>query len=214
MDSEERTQKSKEYQENPYYSDDIFHEADLPASGSEDLDPSLLQVMPKWMEETRLVSFLVGAFGLLYTIFNLDYFFQEISNPFFLNLTLLAGLAGFANYMLFPNVLKYCLVNGLHKTSLLKLMNNFMIGFSFLLFVFLFSFPVTGLGLSLILLPAPLIFGLFSRKYLDGSPAGTGSDFTVLQIFNQDLRRIAWFSFTLIFLALIFAFMGVFLGII
>ena len=214
MDSEERTQKTRQYRNDPYYSDDIFHEHELPVPEMEEISPEALEVMPKWLEETRLVSFLVGSFGLLYTIFNLDYFFQQINNPFFLNLALLVGFAGFANYMIYPNVLKFCLVNGLRKHTLLQSLNNFMIGFSVMLFIFLFSFPVTGLGLSLILLPAPMIFSFFSRKYMDQPRQTTEAQYSVLEIFNHDLRRIAWFSFTLIFLALIFAFMGVFLGLI
>lgn len=214
MNSEERAHRLDKFDDKTYYSDDIFHEPDLPISEFDNLQPEISEVMPKWLEETRLVSFLVGGFGLLYTILNLDYFFQQIKNPFFLNLTLLIGFAGFANYMIYPNVLKYCLVNGLKKNSVLRSMNNFMIGFSLLLFVFLFSFPITGLGLSMILLPAPLIFSYFSRKYIDTTGHEVERDFSVLEIFNHDLRRIAWFSFTLIFLALIFAFMGVFLGII
>lgn len=214
MNSEERTHKSEGFKQRGYYSDDIFQESDLPVSEIEQFDMEMPRVMPKWMEETRLVTFLVGMFGLFYTVFNLDYFFHQINNPFFLNLTLLVGLAGFANYMLYPNVLKYCLINGLAKNSLLRTLNNFMMGFSALLFVFLFSFPVTGLGLSLILLPAPLIFGFFSRRYTETTLVEPDEKYSVIEIFNQDLRRIAWFSFTLIFLALIFAFMGVFLGII
>lgn len=214
MNSEERTHKSEGFKQRGYYSDDIFQESDLPVSEIEQFDMEMPRVMPKWMEETRLVTFLVGMFGLFYTVFNLDYFFHQINNPFFLNLTLLVGFAGFANYMLYPNVLKYCLINGLAKNSLLRTLNNFMMGFSALLFVFLFSFPVTGLGLSLILLPAPLIFGFFSRRYTETTLVEPDEKYSVIEIFNQDLRRIAWFSFTLIFLALIFAFMGVFLGII
>ncbi|MCB0685117.1 MAG: hypothetical protein KDC53_01295 [Saprospiraceae bacterium] len=214
MDPEQRTERKEQFGERPYYSDDIFHESNLPVPDYDDFHPDAEAVMPKWLEETRLVSFLVGSFGLLYTLINLDFFFQQIKNPFFLNLTLLMGFAGFANYMIYPNVLKYCMVNGLNKTSLLRTLNNFMIGFSLILFVFLFSFPVTGLGLSLILLPAPLIFGYFSRPYVDTPIQPADVKFSVLQIFNQDLRRVAWFSFTLIFLALIFTFMGVFLGII
>src|SRR5690606_24639137 len=127
---------------------------------------------------------------------------------------LLLGLAGFVNFMLYPNVLKYCQVNGIKSTSLLRTMNGFMLGFSALLLVFLFSFPITGLGLALVLLPAPVIFVYYSRNYLDQPYQGDGIRFSVLSVFNQDIRRLAWFSLTLIFLVLILAFTGIFLRII
>ena len=166
------------------------------------------------LDETRLVCFLVGVFGLIYTIFNLGFLSSQISNPFFLNLTILLGLVGFVNFMLYPNVLKYCLVNGIRNQGLLRSMNGFMTGFSAALLVLLFSFPITGLGLSLILIPAPIIYGYYSRKYIDQTYRGEGVRFSVLAIFNQDLKRIAWFSFTLIFITLVLAFVGIFMGII
>jgi hypothetical protein len=118
------------------------------------------------LDETRLACFLVGAFGLLFTIINLDFFYHQINNPFLLNLLLLVGLGGFANYMIFPNVLKYYLVNGLKNVELLRGLRNFMFVFSILLLVFLFSFPIMGLGLSMILIPAPLILAFFQKNIL------------------------------------------------
>jgi hypothetical protein len=208
MASEDRTRRNKFFDddEKTYYSDDLFHESELPIADFDDLRPHMEEVLPGWLDETRLACFLVGAFGLLFTIINLDFFYQQISNPFLLNLSLLAGLAGFANYLIFPNVLKYCLVNGLKKVEVLHGLRSFMLVFSTLLFVFLFSFPIVGLGLSLILIPAPLIFSYFSKKYIDEPATTQGIRLSVLTIFNQDIRRLAWFSFTLIFIALIFAF--------
>ncbi len=214
MDTEKNREHRTTYRDHPFFSDDLFQESDLPLADFDDVSPSMVTAMPRWLDETRLVCFLAGAFGLLATLFNLDFFFWQISNPFFLNLTLLLGLAGFANFMLYPNVLKYCQVNGIKNASLLRTMNGFMLGFSALLLVFLFSFPVTGLGLALVLIPAPVIFGYFSRKYLDQPYQGDGIHFSVLSVFNQDIRRLAWFSLTLIFLVLILAFTGIFLGII
>lgn len=213
MNSEEDNTKKVSYKDQLYYTDDIFHESELPTADFDDLAPRMTQVMPKWLDETRLVCFLVGVFGLIYTILNLDFLSSQISNPFFLNLTILLGFAGFINFMLYPNVLKYCLVNGIKNQGLLRSMNGFMTVFSALLLVFLFSFPITGLGLSLILIPAPIIYGYYSRKYIDETYRGEGVRFSVLAIFNQDLKRIAWFSFTLIFITLVLAFVGIFMGI-
>lgn len=216
MESENRSHQNKfeDHDGRTYYSDGLFSESELPVDDLGDLTPHIEEVLPRWLDETRLACFLVGAFGLLFTVINLDFFYQQISNPFLLNLSLLAGLSGFANYIIFPNVLKFCLVNGLNKVELLRGLRNFMLAFSTLLFVFLFSFPIIGLGLSLILIPAPLIFSYFSKKYIDEPVATEGVRFSVLTIFDQDIKRLAWFSFTLIFIALIFAFIGVLFGII
>ncbi|MBK8502990.1 MAG: hypothetical protein IPL46_12700 [Saprospiraceae bacterium] len=215
MEPEYRTRKSEfcDHKEQTHYSDDIFHESELSTADVDDLALPMEEVLPSWLDETRLACFLVGAFGLLFTIINLDFFYQQISNPFLLNLSLLMGLGGFANFMVFPNVLKYCLVNGLKKVELLRGLRNFMLAFSALLFVFLFFLSRHGLrSFALILIPAPLIFSYFSKKYIDEPVSTEGIRFTVLTIFNQDIRRLAWFSFTLIFIALIFAFVGVLFG--
>lgn len=214
MDTEKNREHRTTYHDHPFFSDDFFQESDLPLADFDDVSPPMITTMPRWLDETRLVCFLAGVFGLLATLLNLDFFFWQISNPFFLNLTLLLGLAGFANFMLYPNVLKYCQVNGIKSASLLRTMNGFMLGFSALLLVFLFSFPITGLGLALVLIPAPVIFGYFSRNYLDQPYQGDGIRFSAMSVFNQDIRRLAWFSLTLIFLVLILAFTGIFLGII
>lgn len=216
MKHEDGTQKNKfgDHDEQTHYTDDIFHESELPVADFDDLNLSNVEALPRWLDETRLVCFLVGVFGIVFTMINLDYFYQQISSPFILNLTLLLGLAGFANYMIFPNVLKYCRVNGLHKSQMLRGLHNFMLAFSTLLLVFLFSLPITGLGLSLILIPAPLIFSYYSRKYIDRPLETEGIRFQALAIFDQDIKRLAWFSFTLIFITLIFAFLGVLFGII
>ena len=213
MYSKEEPEYQRSYDEKAF-SDDILHEYDAPVVEYEGYHKELPKVLPAWLDETRLVCFVVGFFGLVYMIFNIGYFARMISNPFALNLALFLGLAGFSNIMLFPNVLKYWLVNGYRSSSILKTMNTFMIAFSVLLLVFLCSFPVSGLGLSLILVPAPLIFSLFSRNFIDQSYTGNGAQYQMLDIFDRDINRLAWFSFVLIFCTLVFAFVGLFFGLI
>ena len=141
--------------------DDIFQNSPLPTTVP---DQPSLAVLPKWMDETRLACFICGVFGLVMTILNLDFFYNLFQNPILINLSLLTILSGFVNCLLFPNLLKYSLVNGLRNSRLLKLLNGWMIVFSILLLMLLFLFPITGLGLALIIVPAPLTFALYSKR--------------------------------------------------
>jgi len=194
--------------------DDLFQEFDAPVANYGESYREIPRVLPDWLDETRLICFVVGFLGLIFTIFNIGYLARTISNPFLLNLSILIGLAGFSNFMLFPNLLKYNLVNGLRRSSILRSLSSFMIGFSILLLVFLFSFPIYGLGLALILVPAPMFFSLFSRGLIDHRKEREGEYRHIVEIFDRDFRRLAWFSFSLIFCALIIAFFGLLFGLI
>ena len=215
MDPERRFEHQEDFRE-AFMSDDLFPEnAPLPARRVDPMMEEIPSVIPKWLDETRIVCFLVGLFGLVYTLFSLDFFSWQIKNPFLLNATLLFALGGFVNYIAYPYALKYSLVNNIYKPGLLSGMNSFMVVFSLMALFFLFTFPITGLGLSLILIPAPLLFALFTRKYTNLKNATEKTKhFPFGMIFNQDLRRLAWLSFIIIFSFLVVLFFGLVFNII
>lgn len=199
LDQEEQAKYQDEYKD-AYLANDFFdYEHPYPSQRLDDFIPEIPEVMPKWLDETRIVCFLVGLFGLGYTLFNVEYFYWQIKSPFLLNLSLLVALGGFVNIIAYPYVLKYCLTNGIRRPQLLKNMNGFMVGFALLSLLFFFSFPITGLGLSLILIPAPLLFGLYARKYIDQEHVGhSGIQFPAMAIFSQDVKKLAWLSLVII----------------
>jgi hypothetical protein len=215
MDPERRFDHQEDFRE-AFLSDDIFPENHhLPARRMDAMMKDIPSVLPKWLDETRIVCFLVGVFGVVYTLFNLDFFYWQIKNAFLLNATLLFAIGGFVNYIAYPYALKYTLVNHIYKPGLLKGMRSFMLVFSLMALFFLFTFPVTGLGLSMILIPAPLLFSLFTRKYVDfKNTAPSKVHFPFGVIFNQDLRRLAWLSFIIIFTFLVVLFFGLVFNII
>ncbi len=206
MEHEKQSNYQEDFKE-AYLSNDFFdHEPHLPSKKLDEFVPEIPQVMPKWLDETRVVCFLVGLFGLGYTLFNVDYFYWQIKSPFLLNLSLLTALGGFVNFVAYPYALKYCLTNGIQRPQLLRQMNSFLIGFTLLSLLFFFSFPITGLGLALILVPAPLIFGLFSRKYINQyAVEHSGIHFPAAMIFGQDIKKLAWLSLIMI-LTILFGF--------
>jgi hypothetical protein len=193
------------------YRDDIFEQPSLPYQSDYRADYRIKNALPAWLDQTRLVCFVSGAIGLLITIVNVGPFFSTIENPYLANLTLLAALVGFINYMCFPNLLKYHRVNGLRKPWL-KPLHGFMIFFSVVLLIFLLSFPISGLGLALILLPAPAVFAFYSGHYVDHDYPLAALKASFLEIFDRDLHKMAWLSFSLIFLGLIGIFFSLLLG--
>lgn len=49
MDSEEDNTRKDSYKDQLYYTDDIFHESELPTADFDDLAPLMTQAMPKWL---------------------------------------------------------------------------------------------------------------------------------------------------------------------
>lgn len=177
--------------------DDLFdHEDHLPSVRIDDLVPELPKVLPEWLEETRLACLLAGIVGVIGTLVQVDDLSSLIGQPLILNAVILGLLAGYVNVMTFPYVLKYCLVNDLRQAGLLKGLNTFLLVFTAITLLYFLTLPVSGLGLALILVPAPLIFALYSRKYIEKyRPETEGVHFPASMIFGQDLRKLAWLSF-------------------
>ncbi|MDH3649067.1 MAG: VirB3 family type IV secretion system protein [Saprospiraceae bacterium] len=207
---EERLDHQEDFRE-AFLSDELFGDTyHLPLKKSSTFYDDMPSTTPRWLDETRVACLLVGIFGLIYTLFSLDFFYWQIKNPFILNLTLLTTLAGFANFFVYPYALKYCLTNGIRRPKLLMGLNLFMLVFSLLSVVYLFTIPVTGLGLALILIPAPLAFAIFSRRFPERLElyAKTDKHYPFAVIFNQDLRRMAWLTFIVLFTLVIGFFFG------
>ncbi|NND06256.1 MAG: hypothetical protein HKN87_07740 [Saprospiraceae bacterium] len=204
LDHEKQSNYQEDYKD-AYLANDFFdYDHPYPSRKLDDFIPEIPEVLPKWLDETRIVCFLVGLFGLAYTLFNVEFFYWQIKSPFLLNLSLLVALGGFVNFIAYPYALKYCLTNGIRRPQLLKNMNGFMVGFALLSLLFFFSFPITGLGLSLILIPAPLLFGLYSRKYINQHEQEyTGIQFPALAIFRQDIKKLAWLTLVIVLTVLL-----------
>lgn len=195
-------QRLKEEVREAYLSDDFF------SVKTPELIPSLNSsrqpdstFLPHWMAVTRFICLLIGGLGFVFTFINIDYLSHLISHPFFLNLSLLTGLGGFASYMIYPYLVSNFVANGGIRLRLLRYLNGIMLGFSIVLLITLLTIPVTGLGLCLILLPAPISFAMSSRKYLRHDRAEQDAKISLTELFNQDLRRLAWMSLFAAFLA-------------
>lgn len=212
MHSEDKARYQETSTPTSGYQDDIFQQTSLPPQNSYSIEWRVNNAIPQWLDQTRLVCFVIGALGLLLTIINLRPIFSTIQNPFLANLILLASLAGFINYMCFPNLLKYYRVNGIRKKPRLKSLRGFMILFSIGLLFYLFSWPIAGLGLALLLIPAPIVFAFYSGHYIDHDYPTATFKVSFLEIFDRDLRKMAWLSFWLIFLGLITTFFGLLFG--
>lgn len=199
--------------EEAYLANDFFLDSeDLPANRVDAFQSDIPEVLPSWLNETRIVCSMVAICGLFATLFNLDFFYWQIQSPILLNLTLLGVLVGFANCLIYPYALTYGLINGTKRIGFLRGMNSFLLAFMAALVLFLFSFPVSGLGLALILVPAPLLFAWQTRRYLDSESLQATSPVhrPFGMIFNHDLRRLAWLTFIVLFSAI----MGLFFALV
>lgn len=184
-----------------YLSDDFFDEGSINQNAlTQRLDAyPHTKAFPYWIEVSRVLCLVIGAVGLFSIFINLDFLLWSIPNPIILNFMLLVGITGFSNFIAYPYLHKYTLANGLNHLNLLRKMNSYMLVFSFICFLFLMSIPIAGLGLSLILLPAPVTLAYASRKYLSKTYLNTAAeDYSFLDVFNNDLRRIAWVAFYLV----------------
>ncbi len=209
-DHEDKLDHQEDFRE-AFLSEDMFGSPyHLPQKKSHQFYDDIPNTTPKWLDDTRVVSLLVGILGLGYTLFNLDFFYWQIKSAFFLNLILLTTLAGFANFFVFPYSLKYCLTNGIKRPKLLRNLNSFMLVFCVLTLIYLFTIPVSGLGLALIMIPAPLAFAIATRSFPDRLELYSKSTkhYPFSAIFNQDLRRVAWLTFIILFTLMVGLFFG------